>query len=387
MSHPRLHAAAALRTGLARLGLAASALLLFPAPAGALLNIDGTRNQVFVFGNVAFGYNTNIFAEANGSGDYTASASVGIELKRRAGIIAVNSTVKADYVTYGQYTGENSLNPSFALELNKTTGRTTGSLSVNAYRETRSDSAVNLRTSTWNFPVALNLKYPVNDNLYVTSATGYLRRSYDDTAGLVDYTDYTEAVDVFYVYTSMLDLLGGYRLRVGTTSNGERTTDHWFNVGATGGLFSKLSGTVRAGYQLRRVQGAASEQFSHFNASAGLNWPLTRKLFLGFSVNRDFNTIATGASVDSASAALTAVYTYNRKLEFNASAAAGRNRFLGRAQPPRTDTFASWSLAGRYTMSEHFSLGASYTYFRNWSSLSFADYDSHGISVDVSSRY
>lgn len=360
---------------------------MLPPPARALLNIDGSRNQVFVFGGVSFGYSSNIFAEAVGRGDYTVSAHAGLELKRRAGIIAVNLSTKVDYVSFGTYTEENGLNPNFSLELNKTTGRTTGALTINAYRETRSDAAVNLRTTTWNFPVGLSLKYPVNDHLYFTSATSYLSRSYSDNSALVDYRDYSQAVDAFYVYTSKLDLLGGYRLRQSSTSIGGSTTDHWFNLGATGGLFAKLNGTVRVGYQFRNVSGATGDNFSHLNAQASLAWPITRKLALGASVNRDFNTIATGASVDSSSAALRATFTYSRRIEFTADTAVGHNKFLGRDQAARTDTFFTWGLGAYYSASEHLRVGASYTYFRNWSSLEFSDYDSHGFSLDVSSRY
>lgn len=371
----------------ARLGVLAAAVLLLAAPSPALLNIDGSRNQVFVFGGATFGYSSNIFAEKDGRGDYNVTAQAGMELKRRAGIIAVNSIVKFDYVTYGRYTSENSLNPNVYVEFNKTTGRTTGALTVSAFRETRSDSAVNLRTSSWNFPVGLNLKYPINDNFYVTSGTHYLRRSYSDNAALVSLTDYSEAVDLFYVYTSKLDLLGGYRLRVSNTSNQGRTIDHWFNLGAAGGLFAKLSGTVRFGYQLRNERRPTSETFNHFNAMAGVTWPITRKFILGGQVNRDFNTIATGNSVDSTSAALQATYTYTRKIEFNSTLSAGRNKFLGRTQPPRTDTFFSWAVGVDYKANEHLKLGASYNYFRNWSTLSFSDFESHGFSFDISSRY
>lgn len=370
-----------------RAGFGAFLLLLLPPPAGALLNIDGSRNQVFVFGGMSFGYNSNIFAEAEGRGDYTMSAQVGLELKRRAGIIAVNGTIKADYIRFGQYTDQNSLNPNFSLELTKTTGRTTGALTINAYKETRSDSAVNLRTSSWNFPLNLSLKYPVNDNLYLTSGTGYLRRSYTETTTLVDYTDWSEAIDVYYVYTSKLDLLGGYRLRASSTSAGGSTVDHWFNLGATGGLVSKLSGTVRLGYQFRKVGGTASENFNHFNALASVNWPITRKFFLGFVLSRDFNTIATGASVDSTSVALRATLVHSRKLEFGADTAAGRNEFLGRDQFSRTDTFFTAGLNASYRPNEHLQVSASYTYFLNWSTFEISDYNSHGFSLDISSRY
>ncbi len=364
-------------------------LTIIPS-AQALLNIDGTRNQLFVFGSVTFGYNSNIFAEASGQGDSTVTAQVGAELKRRAGLIAVNSVAKIDFVRYSKYSGENTINPNFSLDLSKTEGRTTGSFTVQAYRETRSDSSVNLRTSSWNFPLGLNVKYPINDKFYVTSTTGYLRRTYSaDGVALVNYSDYSEAVDFYYTYTSKLDLLAGYRLRVSRTSADGRANDHWFNIGATGGLFSKLSGTVRFGYQLRDVSGPSTpeDRFNHFNASASINWPFTRKLNLAFALNRDFNTIATGASVDSTSLSARAQYVYSRKVDFNGGVSVGRNEFLGATAGDRRDTFFTWDIGGAYHMNEHFSVAASYNYFRNWSTFSFSDYESHGFSLDISGRY
>jgi hypothetical protein len=365
------------------------ATLLGAVPPGrALLNIDGSRNQLFVFGGVTYNYSSNMFAEAVGRSDYTVSAQAGLELKRRAGIIAVNSIAKLDFVRYGQYTDQNALNPNFSLELNKTTGRTTGALTVSAYRETRSDSAVNLRTSSWNFPLNLSIKYPVNDKFYVTSGSGYLRRTYSDSqTTLVNYRDFSEAVDLYYVYTSKLDLIGGYRLRVATTSVEGRTVDHWFNVGATGGILAKMSGTIRAGYQFRNLSGTTGDKFDHFNAQAALNWPITRKVALALQLSRDFSTIATGHSVDSSSLALTGTYLYSRKIEFSGAISYGKNDFLGQIQSNRHDTFFSWTTGGQYKMNDHFQLGASYTYFRNWSTLGFSDFDSHGFMLDVSGRY
>lgn len=364
------------------LGICALALGL--SPARALLNLDGSRNQLFVFGNVTFGYDSNIFSDSSNRDDYTVNGTVGAEIKRRAGIIAVNATATLSYATYGSYSDENSFNPNFHVEFNKTTGRTTGAFTVSAYRESRSDSAVNLRTNSWNFPVGLSLKYPVNDKYYFTSQTNYLRRRYVDSTVLANYTDYTQAVDVFYVYTSKLDLVAGYRIRVSETSIGNDSTDHWFNVGATGGLFAKLNGTVRLGYQLRDT---GSDSYTHLNALAGVTWPVTRKLNLSGQLSRDFSTIATGASVDSTSASLRAGYNATRKIELSAGVTYGQNRFLGTPPPARRDTFFSWEAGARYKLNEHLQVGATYTYFRNWSMFDFSDFDRQGFSVDVSSRY
>jgi len=377
------------RPSLPRLLLFASLLASGVTPAGALLNLDGTRNQIFVFGNVTYAYSSNMFAESAARGDYTISALLGAELQRHAGIISVDSTAKFDFVRYGKYKNENTINPSFALELSKGTGRTTGTLNVSAFRETRSDSAVNLRTSSWNFPVGLNVKYPINEKFYTTSATSYLRRSYSQSQGqgLVNYSDVSEGVDLYYVYTSKLDLLGGYRIRVANTSNEGRSVDHWFSVGATGGLFSKMTGTLRFGYQIRDLSGTGSGEYNQFNVAGSVAWPITRKVQLALSVNRDFNTIATGASVDSSSAALHATYNYSRKVEFDGSVSAGVNDFLTPNTTGRHDTFFSWDAGFQYHMNEHFQLRAAYTFIKNWSSFTRADYDSQGFSLNVSSRY
>lgn len=363
------------------------ALGLACAPARALINLDGSRNQLFVFGGLTFGWDSNVFSDSSNRGDYTVNASVGAEMKRRAGIIAVNATGTVDYVRYGKFSDQNAVNPNFHIEFNKTTGRTTGAFTVSAYRESRSDSAVNLRTNSWNFPLGLSVKYPINDKFYVTSQTSYLQRRYVDSTALANYTDYSEGIDLFYVYTSKLDLVGGYRIRVSKTSIGDDTYDHWFNVGATGSLFAKLNGTVRFGYQIRDISGGGGENYTHWNAMAALTWPVTRKLTLTGQLSRDFNTIATGASVDSISTALRASYAATRKIEASAGVSVGRNLFLSRTPPSRRDTFFSFDVGARYKMNEHLQVGASYTYFHNWSSLSFSDFERQGFSVDISSRF
>src|SRR6188768_346276 len=164
------------------LGLILAALLATAPAARALMNFDGTRNQLFVFGGLTFGYDSNIYVEADGRGDYSLIAQAGAELKRKAGLIAVDFTAKVDFVHYGEFTEEDSVNPNFSLSLTKDSGRTTGSFSVQAYRETQSDSSVNLRTSSLNYPVGLHLRYPIDEKFYLTSDTDYVHRVYEDNA-------------------------------------------------------------------------------------------------------------------------------------------------------------------------------------------------------------
>lgn len=369
-----------------RLFFAALLLALPFHRANALLNFDGTRNQVFVFGNVSLGYNSNIFSDSTQRGDSSLNGEVGAEYDRLAGALGVNATAKVGFETFSKYTSENALNPSFAIELTKGEGRATGSFSARYYRESRSDSSVNIRTNSWNLPLDLKLRYPVSDRFYGTSETGYLRRTYnDDNPLLLDYHDFSEALDLFYIYTSKLDLVAGYRLRYSQVTAGPDTYDNWFNVGAVGSLAAKLNGQVRFGYEIRDISGG--ESFNHFNALVALNWIVTRKLTVTGQLTRDFNTIATGASVDSITAALRANYSFTRKLEAEAGIGYGRNRFLGGAQSSRRDDFFMADIGAHYKINEHFKVGASYSYMKNWSTLNFSDFDRQGFSVDISSRF
>lgn len=362
------------------------ALLLGQVPAFALLNIDGTRNQLFVFGSAHFGYDSNIFSDSTNRGDYTMGASVGTQLKRHAGIIAVDATATLSYTNYGKYAQQNSFDPNFRIEFNKSAGRTTGALTISAYRENRADSSVNLRTTSWNFPIGLSFKYPVNDKYYFTSQTTYLSRRYVASTALANYRDISQALDLFYVYTFKLDLDAGYLIRISKTSIGNSTYDHSFNIGASGGLFAKLNGQVRLGYQIRTISGG-NQNFTHLTALAAVTWPVTRKISLTGSLSRDFNTIATGATVDSFSAQLRANYYINRSFELNAGAGYGVNRFLGTPPPRRKDTFLSFDCGATYKLNEHFKVGATYTRFNNRSNIQFSEFDRNAFALDISSRF
>jgi opacity protein-like surface antigen len=366
------------------LGLAA--LTLPVSQSQALLNIDGSRNQIFVFGGVTFGYSSNIFSESSERGDYTVGAHAGIELKRRAGIIAVNSSFTLTHEAYSKYTEQNSWNPNFYIEFNKTTGRTTGAITLNAYRESRADSVLNQRTNSWNYPLGLNLKYPINDKFNVTSTTTYLRRQYVDTNVLSNITDYSEGLDFYHTRTERQQWVAGYRIRVSQNEFTGNSTDHWFNVGVTEQILAKLNGSLRFGYQIRDVS-RPKETFDQWNLVASLNWPVSRKLSLSSQIGRDFNTIATGATVESTFATLRATYALTRKLSTDSSVSYGRNEFLGRNQPYRRDDYFSWDVGANYKFTDNLRAGASYTYYKNWSTQSISDFERQGFTLDLSTRY
>lgn len=361
--------------------------LLATAPhhAHALFNLGGTQTQIFVTGRATLAYDSNIFAESTERGDYIFTAGAGIEFKRRAGIFAIDARAAFDYSRFDRYTDQDAWNPSFFLEVNKASGRTTGALTVNAFRESRADSSVNFRTQSWNFPVSLNLKYPVSDRFYLSSQTAVLQRSYQRDALLLDYTDFSQGLNLFYVYTSKLDLFGGYRVRLGRTDLG-RTVDHAVNFGATGGLLPKVNGTLSVAFQRRDID-YSGETFDAVGVAASLQWTATRKFTATAGVARDFNTTATGTSVDTFSGQLRGTYVFTRRFSVEGGVAVGRNRFLGGGITYRHDTFFSADLGATYTVNEHLRLSASHSLSRNWSSIDFADYVRRGYTLEASVRF
>ncbi len=359
-------------------------LLLAPAPVFALLNVDGTRNQIFVFGDLQLGYDSNIFAQEGGASDFITTGTVGVEWKRHAGVIAIDSKASLSYQHYDKFTQGNGWNPSFSVEFDKTTGRTTGALTVGATRSQRTDTTVNLLTTSWNIPVDLNVKYPINQRYYFTSDTGYLRRDYLNNPALSNYDEYNEGVDVFYIYTSKLDLLGGYRVRFSHSDAG-RATDQNVTFGATGGLLPKLSGIVRAGFQNRRLENSAT--YNQLSLSGQLLWTATRNFSLTGSASRDFNTTAIAGSVDSLSGRLDGTYIFTRRFQVLSGLGGGRNLFLNGIEAHRRDEFFTWDVGATYSWGEHLKITATYTYLRNWSNSSVAQFDRNGFSIDISSRY
>ena len=374
------------------LRLALLALLALPQSLFALLNIDGTRNQIFVFGELDLAYDSNIFAQKDGGGDFITTGLLGTEYKRGAGTISVDARATIAYERYNTNTDRNAWNPSFRLELGRTTGRMTGSLTVSAIRASRADSAINLRTSTWDYPVDLTLKYPINEKFYATSATDYLHRTYLDatTLGLSNLTEYSEGVDLFRVYTSKLDLLAGYRVRWSDTTAG-RTTDHNFSVGATGGLLPKLNGLVRFGYQFRNIDATAStttaESFSNVSALTQLTWNATRKFVMVGRLSRDFGTTANTISVDSMAANLHANYIITRRYQVDGGIGYGRNHFLNESERGRQDDFFTWDAGITYTTSEKFKVSLTYVYLQNWSTLDLSDFTRNSVTLSLSSRF
>ncbi len=359
-------------------------------PAYALVRWNDSREQIFLNLEAHATWESNIFAAAGGDGDITTGFTAGMDYQRRAGLIGVNASMSLASVQFAKYSEENYLNPNLSIELNKDSGRTTGAFTLSGVRESRADSAANVRTEAWNYSTGLNLKYPVIERYSLAGSVGYNLRDFDDNSFLVDLSSYTASIDLFYVYTSERDLVGGYRLRQSESSSGLSFYDHAFTLGVTGKILPKISGSLRAGYQFRdtisNLGGGSARDYSSWTLSGSTTWTVSQRISLSSQISKDFSVTSTDVSVDVLSASLNLQIALSGKMTVFASADYSSSDYLGELGGDRHDTNLGFSGGVGRTIGTRIKANVSYTYSQNWSTLELSDFERQSLSLNLSTR-
>ena len=374
-------------TGRTIVALAALAVL---APRGAaLIEFDEGRNQIGVTATYGIAYDSNVFVRAGGAGDSSQVASLGADYNRRAGLIGVHAAAAVAVARYVDLTAENYTNPSFSVDLTKDQGRLTGSAGLSVRRDSRSDAAANVRATSWNYGATLNARYPINERYYFTSATGFSLQDYVDNPGLFNLSSYSEAVDIFYAYTSKLDLLGGYRIRRGAAEGGTHTLDQAVTAGASGSVLAKLNGSIRLGYQWRDENGAQGRRYDALTTSLALAWPVNKRVLVSAAASKDFTTTATDISVDTTAFSLSANLkpALKVKLVLDAGVEYSTSDFLGLAGGGRRDHAWTWNAGVSAPLFSKVSAALAYTYTDNGSNIAFSQFARYTVTCNLSVRF
>lgn len=374
------------RTFLRWMPLGGILLHLSSGSAFALLKFNEGRDQIFVIGSVTVGFDSNIFSSSTGESDIFTQSSLSIEYARRAGLISVNGNVGWNLGSFTENASEDFSNPMFGLEFVKSSGRTTGSVTLGASRDSQADPNIGFRTDSWNYSAGLNWKYPVIERYSLAGSIGYGLIDYvDNSAGLIDLTTVSANTDLFYTYTTQRDLVAGYRIRVSDTPESS-VTDHAITAGVSGKILAKLKGNVRVGYQIRQ-EDATGETYDSITSTASVTWAFNKKLNLTGTINKDFSTTATGSSVDSLGVNLDAQYALNSRWSFHGGLGGGYNDFISGLDEGRVDYYFTWSTGVSYSLNDHFKASLTYSYFKNWSNRSASSFDRHSLSLNVTSRW
>jgi len=366
---------------------ATAAATLLTAKGWALIKFNEGRDQIFVTASTTIGFDSNISASTGGAGSVTTATSFGIEYARRAGYIGVNASISWNLGQFDSAPAQNFSDPSMSLELVKSSGRTTGSFTLNAARQSSADTVVNMRTESWNYAAGLNWKYPVIDRYSLSGHFDYGLTSYQKAApGIYNLTTYGASVDLFYVYTSERDLFAGYAIKFSDSAANNQTIDHSFTGGISGRILPKVNGTVRAGYEIRQ-DGTTNQTFDSWTATSSVTWNMNRRVTFTGTLNKAFSTTATDASIDSLGATLDVQYSLTGKWSVFASIGGGENDFLNGPVAGRQDYYFTWSTGVNYNLNDHFKASLTYSYYKSWSNRAAGNYDRDTISLYLSTRW
>jgi hypothetical protein len=378
------------------------------SPAHALVTFNDGHDKIHVSAGISVSHDSNVFANSDDRGDYVYSTSLSAQYTRRAGWIGVNATAGLSTSQFATIEGQDFNNPNFGLEFTKQSGRTTGSLTLSAARESRADAAVNLRSTSWNIPVGLNFKYPIVGTYTLVGGLGYSSRRYLDETVFASLATYHAAVDLMHILTTERDVMAGYRYRFSETSRHSSSTDHSASLGLSGRLIRGINGNLRVGYQTRISDGlrdAAGRRmgrtsYDSWTASGSATYALGKKIHFIGSLAKDFSTTATDASVDTTSVNLDGQYAYSSHLSFGGSVSFGDSQYLGEngrvvinAGPPpllgpqRHDNYLNWTGSLNYSLNDHLRAAFSYSWFQNWSTASFGDFVRSAWTLTVSTNW
>ncbi len=366
--------------------------------APALISIDDGRQKIFVSLGASVTEDSNVFMNNEDRHDLVFGTSVNAEYVRRAGWIGVNAAVSLDSSRFSRLREQDFDNPSFRLELLKQGGRTTGSFNLSASRESRADAEVNTRSTYWNIPLGLNVRYPLAGAYTLSTAFGYSERNYLDEATFASLRTYSMSADALRITSSVREIFAGYRYRFSETSRNSSSVDHALSVGLNGKLIRGLNGSLRAGLQTRGSTGRApgNDRFTSWFASGTTSYDVSRKLSLSGSITKDFSTTATDDVVDSLNVSLSARYAATAKLGMELSSSLGTSDYVGQAAAnlpsgaapsSRSDRFVSANLSVSYSFNEHLQSSATYSQFWNTSSFELADFARSTWSANISSRW
>ncbi len=356
--------------------------------AHALLTFDDGKDRVYVTGTYSFGYDTNIFTQKVARGAITQAFSMNATYTRRAGVISVDSSVEVNSGTFAGIAGQDFSNPGFTLGFTKGIGRTPGSLDFNAQKSSVPAPVANNRAVSWNYGTDLSLRYPLNERLFFTNDSTFDQTSYTNTAIFSNLRTFGESFDTNLIYDSKLNLMGGGTFGLSTTRD-TRALDEGFELGASGSILPKLSGSITFGDQWRNATylQKPGEAFQALVAGTAVKWAFSRLLSFSASVNKGFSISSTDISTDTLTATVSADMALGRRLRGTFGVDYIPTTFLGRGGAGRKDYLWEVPVTLYTAITTHVRTSLSYAYETNYSNFSTARFVRETITLSITATY
>ena len=227
----------------------------------------------------------------------------------------------------------------------------------------------------------------------VKTGVNYSKSEYK-TAGLTGSQETEVPLKIYFETSPKVSVSAGAAVRrVKPQNGGETGKDLDYNLGARGNFTAKLNGEFSVDYRTRDVGSNAREKLWGFDGA--LNYEITPKTTSSLVFSRDFSTGALGESLKNSnytfrvSTDLTPQWLLSAGLSYR-QVEYGPTVFRLNNTPAvidRNDNYWGGNLQATYLYRSWLSATADYTFRRNHSSLSAAEYSNSIISLMLGWRY
>ena len=208
-----------------------------------------------------------------------------------------------------------------------------------------------------------------------------------EPVSLPDRSTYTIPVNYFFAIRPKLDLSTGIQYRNTNVDAAKADSDdYYFNVGARGEFTPKLIGNFNVGYNLREFDDSALDSEGSYGLKSGLTYLYSPKTQFNLDLSNDFATGSAGGGQEVLAATIGGSSNISADFTVRASLSYQQVDYLN-STPSRTDDYLVFSTSATYTINEHATLTAAYTYLNNASDVTTSEFSGNVLSISASFRY
>ena len=207
------------------------------------------------------------------------------------------------------------------------------------------------------------------------------------TLGFTDRTSWTLPLNFAYEIAPKLKSTGGYRYRNDSQKAGPDSTDHFFNLGATGEFTPKLSGPLAVGYvtrDIKRYGATKGSTESTVGVTSNFAYSYSDKTKFRASIGNDYRSGATGETQKVFSLSGGGNTSLTNELSADAGLNYSKNDYVASG---RSDDLWALNAGLSYAYNKYVKFNGSYSYQDNSSSVSTNSFKTNTFAVSASVRY
>lgn len=369
----------------------------------ALLAI-GAGHQLHAFAQIArgtlvadvdlrFTYDTNVFGNSSEEDDVSSTLSPSLSYTRNVARVTTSASAGVSAISFNDYTEQNTIDPNASLRFDYDAAENgNATVGLDYSRSTQTNEALLTRTSSDEYRGSATVNYFYSEKTGVRLNGGYRVSNYS-TSGFNNVSSYNLGGGLVYRYSPKLTASLVYGFSPEKASNlasgvgDPSSNNHRVSLGFEGQIAPKVTGNVSGGVVHRDFDGAQDSQTAAL-ANVGLSWRAAQKTTATLSISNDFDTTASGQSVQNFSARVGVRQTLTEKLSGGATLTYAQSEYeASGVVPARSDDSLTEAIDLSYSVNDYLSLGAGASYRLNNSDSATADYGRLSLFLSASLNF